>query len=243
MYGILSEISVSITEPMTRLINSFGNYPLVVALLLGVIGAAAPCQLTGNISAMTLYGQRSVQTKSDWKEVLFFILGKIVVFSVFGLFAWLFGQQFESSLVGYFPIFRKVIGPLIVLTGLVLLGIVKMRFLNRLAIHVPQRLRDGKLGSFLIGASFSVAFCPTMFILFFGWLMPVVTATSYGLILPAVFGIATAFPLILLFVFIWFFNVDKRIMRTSVKIGAAIQKVAGVMLIIIGLLDTVTYWS
>lgn len=243
MYGILSEMSVRITEPVTRMIDSFANYPLVVALLLGVIGAAAPCQLTGNVSAMTIYGNRSVQKQADWKEVLFFIAGKVVVFSVFGLFAWMLGQRFETVMLAYFPFFRKVMGPLIVLTGLVLLGVLTIPLLHRLSIQVPRQLRDGKVGSFLLGASFSLAFCPTMFILFFGWLMPIVSTTSYGLALPAVFGIATAFPLILLVAFIWFFDVDQRMMRKSVKIGRVIQKSAGVLLILIGLLDTVTYWS
>lgn len=209
--------------------------------MLGLIGALAPCQLTGNLSAITLYGSRTIRMTSNWGEISFFILGKVVVFSLIGLFAWLFGQSFETKMTTYFPIFRKAIGPLLILTGLVLIGVLKLRFLDRLT-RIPIFLKEGKFGSFLMGASFSIAFCPTMFVLFFVWLMPTVATSSYGFILPAVFGIATAVPLILLFGLLSMFDSKRLIMRLSKKMGSSIQLIAGVLLIIIGILDTITYW-
>lgn len=243
MYGWLSTLSATISEPLTSLMHSFADEPLIFALLLGLIGAVAPCQLTGNMSAITFYGNRTVQMKNNWAEIGCFIAGKVVVFSALGLLAWLFGQSFETKMTEYFPIFRKVIGPLIVVTGLVLLGILKFGFLHRLTTRIPMRMREGKFGSFMLGASFSLAFCPTMFVIFFLWLMPVVAATSYGVILPTVFGIATSIPLILLFFLIWIFDAKRLIMKRSRKVGAIIQQVAGVLLVIIGVLDTVTYWG
>ncbi|WP_432359797.1 sulfite exporter TauE/SafE family protein [Sporosarcina sp. UB5] len=243
MYGFLSKISQIIIDPVTGLINSYADYPLVVTLLLGVIGAVAPCQLTGNMSAITLYGNRTIQLRTDWLEIFAFIAGKVAVFSTFGILAWVFGQTFESKMTAYFPLFRKAIGPLIVFTGLVLIGVLKLKFFQRLTMHIPLRMREGKVGSFLLGASFSLAFCPTMFVLFFVWLMPMVSSTSYGFVLPAVFGIATSFPIILLFLIIWFFEADRRIMRKSVRVGRVIQRVAGLLLVLIGLFDTLTYWG
>ncbi|WOV86503.1 sulfite exporter TauE/SafE family protein [Sporosarcina oncorhynchi] len=243
MYGFLTKISQLIIEPVTGVINSFADYPLIVALLLGVVGAVAPCQLTGNMSAITLYGNRTIQFKTDWLEIVSFIAGKVVVFSTFGLLAWMFGQTFESKMTEYFPLFRKAIGPLIIFTGLVLLGFLKLTIFQRLTMRIPVRMREGKMGSFLLGASFSLAFCPTMFVLFFVWLMPLVSSTSYGLVLPAVFGIATSFPLLLIFLIIWLFETDRRIMRKSVKIGRVVQRVAGLLLVLIGVLDTITYWG
>lgn len=73
--------------------------------------------------------------------------------------------------------------------------------------------------------------------------MPTVVSTSYGFLLPAVFGIATSIPLILLFVLIWFFDAKKIIMKRSMKMGRMIQRIAGVVLVIIGLFDTITYWG
>ncbi|KXH81841.1 sulfite exporter TauE/SafE family protein [Sporosarcina sp. HYO08] len=243
MYGLLSRFSESIIQPVTVLIHSFAEYPLIIALLLGIVGAVAPCQLTGNMSAITLYGNRTIQMRTDWGEILSFMMGKVVVFSSIGLLAWMFGQTFETKMTEFFPLFRKVIGPLIVGTGLVLLGVLKLRFLQHLSLRMPKQIREGKIGSFLLGVSFSLAFCPTMFVLFFLWLMPIVTATSYGFVLPAVFGIATSLPLLLLFFIIWFFDMDRRIMRKSVSVGRVIQRVAGLILVMIGLFDTITFWG
>lgn len=243
MYGLMSKISQIITEPVTILINSFEQYPLMVALLLGLVGAVAPCQLTGNMSAITLYGNRTIQMKDNMGEIFAFMLGKVVVFSSLGLLFWFFGESFESSLTIYFPLLRKVIGPLIIITGLVLIGVLKLKFLHKLTMHIPMRLRNGKLGSFMLGVSFSLAFCPTMFVLFFVWLMPMVVTASYGFVLPAVFGVATSLPLIVLFLLIWLFDAKRLIMRSSLKTGRVVQRLAGVILISIGVVDTITYWG
>lgn len=243
MYSLMAKFSQTISEPVTVFLHSSEHSPIIFALLLGLIGAVAPCQLTGNMSSVTFYGNRTVQMKNNWGEIVAFIAGKVVVFSLIGLLAWIFGQSFETKMTEYFPLFRKVIGPLLVVTGLVLLGIFKLRFLNRLTMYIPMALKEGKSGSFMLGASFSLAFCPTMFVLFFVWLMPTVVSTSYGFLLPAVFGIATSIPLILLFVLIWFFDAKKLIMKSSIKMGRVIQRIAGVVLVIIGLFDTITYWG
>ncbi|NLY80838.1 MAG: sulfite exporter TauE/SafE family protein [Lysinibacillus sp.] len=242
MYSLLSDIGSIFTEPVTLYLNSYEHSAIVVAILLGVIGAFAPCQLTGNISAITLYGSRTIRMDNNWGEIISFILGKVVVYSFIGLFAWIFGQTFQTKMTEYFPIFRKAMGPLMIVTGLVLLGILKFKFLNKFNFDIPTRLKEGKIGSFLLGSSFAIAFCPTMFVLFFVWLMPTVISSSYGLVLPAIFGIATSIPLIIILVLIWIFNVKGYIMKKSVKIGRTIQQFAGIILIIVGIFDMITYW-
>ncbi|MFB7159121.1 sulfite exporter TauE/SafE family protein [Lysinibacillus sp. NPDC056232] len=243
MYSLLSKISQIISGPITVFLNSYEHSPFIIAILLGLVGALAPCQLTGNMSAITFYGNRTLQMKNNWQEIVFFILGKVVVFSLIGFFAWLFGQSFETEMTKYFPIFRKAIGPIMLITGLVLIGILKLKFLNRIPKYIPSVLKEGKLGSFLMGASFSIAFCPTMFVLFFVWLMPPVATSSYGVVLPAIFGIATSVPLLVMLGLIHFFDAKRFIMRTSMKMGRVIQIVAGVILIFIGVTDTITYWG
>lgn len=242
MYSMLSTISQVISEPITQFIQGYEHSALMMAFLLGLIGAFAPCQLTGNMSAITFYGNRTLQKSSNWQEIVFFIVGKVVVFSGLGFCAWLFGQSFETKMTVYFPIFRKAIGPMMLLTGLVLIGLFKLTFLQRLTSLLPPVVKR-KLGSFLMGASFSIAFCPTMFVLFFVWLMPLVASTSYGLVLPSIFGIATAVPLIIMLLLIYVFDTKRLILRKSMKMGRAIQMTAGILLILIGMTDTITYWG
>ncbi|MGB6407352.1 MAG: sulfite exporter TauE/SafE family protein, partial [Planococcus donghaensis] len=84
MYGFFSQMSNIMMQPFITLSNSFMSTPLLFAFLLGIVGAMAPCQFTGNIGAITLYGNKSLQKETAWSEVLYFSLGKITVFTGLG---------------------------------------------------------------------------------------------------------------------------------------------------------------
>lgn len=241
MYQEISKISQFLSEPFFSLYSG-AQAPIIIAFILGLIGALAPCQLTGNISAITFYGNRSLQTSQYWGDVIFFILGKIAVFSGLGFLVWVVGQNFEQNITIIFPFFRKIIGPFLILLGLFLLGYIQLNIINKVSSRIPLRLKSGKTGSFIMGASFSIAFCPTMFVLFFVTLMPVVLTSSYGIFLPAVFGIGTSIPVIIIIGSISFLGLSGTLLKKSKKIGRGIQSIAGVVLVLFGILDTVTYW-
>src|SRR5699024_9437611 len=109
--------------------------------------------------------------------------------------------------------------------------------------NLPTKVfKDSYLGSFLMGVSFTLAFCPTMFVLFLLTLMPIVVVTSYGVVLPAAFGIGTSLPLLIVIFLIWSFGASAANGKRSRRIGTGARRLAGVLLMIIGILDTLTYW-
>lgn len=239
----MSQISSTMMQPFLTLSNSLMGTPILFALSLGIVGAMAPCQFTGNIGAITFYGNKSLQKEIAWNDVFFFALGKISVFTGLGLLVWLLGNEFESQLTLYFPWFRKVLGPIFIMAGIFLLGLIKIKGTLTL-FKLPKIFwRRGRLGSFLIGVSFSLGFCPTMFILFFVTLMPVVLSTSYGVVLPSLFAVGTSLPLFLSMFLIWYFSAGGAVMKKGKKLGSFVQKSSGVILIVLGIFDTITYWS
>ncbi|MFE8694802.1 sulfite exporter TauE/SafE family protein [Cytobacillus sp. FJAT-53684] len=242
MYQLLNELSQLLSSPFLSMVNESKEIPLLGAFILGIIGALAPCQLTGNIGAITFYGNKSLQSKSQWAEAIFFILGKITVFTVLGFFVWLLGKELQMMLPSYFSIFRKLMGPLFVVMGLVLIGLIKLKWVTKLSAKLPSFKGKGKAGSFLMGVAFSIAFCPTMFSLFFFGLMPLVLNASYGAILPPIFAIGTSIPLIIFLMVVYILGVDGTLIRKSRKLGQYIQTAAGVILLLIGIMDTITYW-
>lgn len=242
MYQLFSEFSNFLSGPFFTLVNQTEQIPLLASFLLGLVGALAPCQLTGNLGAITYYGNRSLQTKSQWIEISFFILGKILVFTLLGLAVWLVGQSFQQILPGFFSWFRKLMGPLFILIGLSLIGLLALNWINRLTSVLPQWTGSGKSGSFLMGISFSIAFCPTMFSLFFFTLMPIVLSTPYGAVLPSVFALGTSIPLVIFAAIISYIGLNGSMMKKGRKLGMAVQKAAGYILIIVGIMDTITYW-
>ncbi|MFL6556783.1 MAG: sulfite exporter TauE/SafE family protein [Bacillus sp. (in: firmicutes)] len=243
MYGILSQFSSFVSKPFVNIAYGLESWPIVFAFILGLIGALAPCQLTGNISAVTLYGNRSIQRDMAWKDVINFTIGKIIAFSLLGVLVWLLGKGIEQSLTYYFPLLRKVIGPLLMIVGLFMLGFIKLKGTLNLLKGSKEFTQGNRFGSFLLGFSFSLAFCPTMFILFFVTLMPVVLSSPYGFVLPSIFALGTAIPLLIVIFIIWYLGVSGVVMKKGRKFGMVIQRFAGVMMLLLGFFDTLTYWS
>jgi cytochrome c biogenesis protein CcdA len=244
MYEFFSQISNFLSQPLINLGLDTKGVPLFSALVLGIVGALAPCQFTGNLGAITIYGNQSIQKRVAWKEVLFFILGKIVVFTGLGLLVWILGMEIRTSLTAYFPWFRKIVGPLFILIGLFLLGVMKFHKSFTLGSIPDELQKKGSLGAFFMGVSFTLGFCPTMFVLFFITLMPMAIAVSYGPLLPAIFAIGTSLPLIIVIFLIWYLGLGGKLMKKKGrKLGTGVQKVTGALMLLLGTLDTITYWS
>lgn len=99
MYNLMSQFSSFVSKPFFIIANNLESWPIIFALLLGIVGALAPCQLTGNVSALTLYGNRSFQKKIVWKDVIFFTLGKIAALSLLGALVWILGREIQENLI------------------------------------------------------------------------------------------------------------------------------------------------
>ncbi len=242
MFDLFNRLSSTFVSPIMDIAYGLEHLPLLFAFFLGVVGAVAPCQLTSNISAITIYGNKSLVDKVPWFHVLSFVLGKVAVYSGLSIVFWLLGKEVYNTLSQVMPVIRKVIGPLLIIMGLFMIGLFQWKKTWRI-FNLPTKVfKDSYVGSFLMGVSFTLAFCPTMFVLFLLTLMPIVLITSYGVVLPAVFGVGTSLPLLIVIFLIWYFGASGAILKRSRKIGAITQKITGVLLLIIGVLDTLTYW-
>lgn len=242
MFDVINQLSSTLSLQLQELAYGYQHIPIAFAFFLGLIGAVAPCQLTSNISAITIYGNRSLVDKIPWLHIFMFIMGKLVVFSVIGIVIWLLGREVHSTLTQMFPILRKAIGPMLIFTGIFMLGAFRWMKTWKLFELPFNKLKDSYTGSFLMGVSFTVAFCPTMFILFIATLMPIVLESPNGFILPSVFGVGTSLPLLIVILLIWYFGASGSVIKKSRKIGAITQKVAGALILLIGILDTLTFW-
>ncbi len=99
---------------------------------------------------VSLYGNQSLQKGHAWKHILLFILGKIIAFTTLGLLVWFLGKEIQQILTLYFPWLRKIIGPLLILMGLMLAGIIK----GRSFFSIKFIRKQNEVGSFLLGFSF-----------------------------------------------------------------------------------------
>ncbi|MBM6644442.1 sulfite exporter TauE/SafE family protein [Bacillus sp. RIT809] len=191
---------------------------------------------------VSLYGNQSLQKGHAWKHILLFILGKLIAFTILGLLVWVLGKEIQQILTLYVPWLRKLIGPLLILMGLILSGIITGRNFFSTIFPIKFIRKQSEVSSFLLGFFFSLAFCPTMFVLFFGTLIPLSLSYNYGYLFPKFFSIGTALPIVVLMFIISYLGLNGALLKKSRKIGKSIQRIAGVLLILIGLYDTVLYW-
>lgn len=144
---------------------------------------------------------------------------------------------------------RKAIGPLTVLVGLVSLGVLPFRFgVGAGASTQLSRLiegRGGTLGAFLLGLAFSFAFCPTLFLLFFGLTIPLALAAPLGFAYPAVFALGMSLPLL---AFAWLVSGRERadssvgFLRGLHRSRRVLTPLAGIVFVLAGAYDTLRYW-
>lgn len=245
MYEFFSKISNLISGPLFNAAQT--DIALIAALFLGFVGSVAPCQLSANAAAIMYFGNRQVQTKFRWMEAVFYLAGKVVVFSGFGILFYLFGREISTEFIPLFSWSRKLLGPLLIIIGFVMLGIIRLRFSvgTRLSAFLQSKSKrlGGKSGAFLLGAAFSLGFCPTMFVLFYGSLMPLVMSAPYGFALPPVFAIGTAMPFLLFAGLAYGFGIDQKMIRTTKRWGLIVQRLTGILLLSLGIADTATYWA
>lgn len=157
-----------------------------------------------------------------------------------------FGHSISDTISPLFDWVNKLLGPLFILVGLFLLRVIHFPFKGRgfvtRMLHPLSSRQDSGEAAFAVGVVMALGFCPTMFWLFFGLLVPLMFASSLGVILPVVFALGTAVPL---FISIWLLirlHNHPSANRHSKRWGSIIHRVAGVILILLGIREIVTYW-
>lgn len=247
-YLWLDRLSGGIGGPIYRIAQDT-RFPVLAALLLGLLGATAPCQLSVNLAAMGLVVRRAPSPSRAYRQALGIIVGKVLTYTLLGGVAIGLGLK-ATQLVGYImpaaTALRRLVGPLFVLSGLVMLGLFRVGFSwggawwDRWSAAWAQRGLVGDVGT---GALLALGFCPTMFWVFFGLLVPLGVRNSEGLLFPAVFAIGTALPLI---VAAWLATaggeLTRRALRNVYALNRLATRLAGVIFLLIGLNDVILYW-
>ena len=175
--------------------------PWLTALLLGLMTAISPCPLATNITAVGFISRDIENRNRVFINGLLYTLGRAITYTVIALVIYFGADQLKFG--GFFQRYgEKIVGPLLIIIGLFMLDIVKIKFpgFNRLTSRMQEKKRWGYLDAVLLGLVFALAFCPYSGVLYFGMLVPLTIASSSGLYLPVVYAIATGIPVI---IFAW----------------------------------------
>lgn len=174
---------------------------LVAAVWLGLLTAISPCPLATNIAAIG-YVARFSQTGGrgrTWLPGLLYSLGRALAYTaVGGIITW--GLLSAPSLSSFLQEhMNQLLGPLLVLVGMALLGMLPElpSFGKGGGASLNDKLMSlGLIGCVLMGFLFALTFCPVSAALFFGSLLPLAVKEHSTLLVPVLFGIGSAAPVL-----------------------------------------------
>lgn len=186
---------------LSRLLEN-SSLPIVTALILGLMTAISPCPLATNITAIGFIGKDIENRNRVFYNGLIYTLGRAITYTLLAFIIFLGADQFALS--GIFQKYgEKIIGPLLVLIGLFMLDVLKIKFpgIDKLTQRFEEKGTKNYWDVLFLGILFALAFCPYSGVLYFGMLIPMTISSASGLYLPVIFAIATGIPVI---IFAWF---------------------------------------
>ena len=177
------------------------SVPVITAFILGLLTAVSPCPLATNITAIGFIGKDIENRHRIFINGLLYTLGRILTYTVLGFIlipilregASMFAVQKAVSQYG-----EILIAPLLIVIGIYMLDLIKLN-IPKISVngeYVKKRTK-GSWGALFLGILFSLAFCPSSGIFFFGMLIPLSAAEAGGYPLPVEDAIATGLPVIL----------------------------------------------
>lgn len=169
------------------------------ALWLGIMTSISPCPLATNIAAISFIGKEIENKRRTLLAGLFYTFGRM--FAYFAVSAILVAGLLSIPEIARFLIkyLNIIIGPLLILVGLFLLNIIKINLDSGFSLSQSfgDKLKKmGHFGSFALGFIFALSFCPVSAGLFFGSLIPLSLRYESELLIPLIYGIGTALPVI-----------------------------------------------
>ncbi|MDD5590683.1 MAG: aromatic aminobenezylarsenical efflux permease ArsG family transporter [Dehalococcoidales bacterium] len=174
--------------------------PAIAAFSLGLLTAISPCPLATNIAAIAYISRGVTERRYAVTASALYTLGRMVAYSTLGFLIIRASLEIPGAAMFLQDTGEKVLGPILIAVGIILLNVHRFRFIaggSGMSSLGARVSRWGKIGAFLLGIVFALAFCPYSAVLYFGTLIPLSLKSTGGVALPAVFAIGTGLPVLI----------------------------------------------
>lgn len=175
--------------------------PALTAFLLGLLTAISPCPLATNIAAIGFISKDIENSNRIFRNGLLYTLGRVIAYTALGCVLILVLKE-GLSMFGIQKFIGKY-GELILGLALLCVGLF-MLLGNKLKLpsfgfngNCNRLAGKGGWGAFMLGVLFAMAFCPTSGVFYFGMLIPISATATAGYLLPVLFAVATALPVLI----------------------------------------------
>jgi len=169
------------------------------ALWFGILTSISPCPLATNITAISFVGRRTGSPTGVLLSGLLYTLGRALVYTAIGMLLVMSLLSAPTVSMTLQTWMNKLLGPILILVGMVMLGLLRLSFRGRgMSERLQQRVEAwGLIGALALGGLFALSFCPVSATLFFGSLLPLAVKHGSGILLPFIYGIGTAIPVVI----------------------------------------------
>ena len=225
---------------------SMNSFPLIAAFFIGLMTAISPCPLATNITAIAYASKKIDNGKKTLLTGFVYTLGRMFTYVLLASLIVYMGINVQAISLFLQKYGERILGPLLIAIGLVMLDIIKLPYLksgdkiNRIKEKLSEK---GYVGSFLLGVLFALAFCPLSAVLFFGMLIPLALKYSDGFLIPSVFSLATGLP-VMIFSLILTFSVSKlgKVMHKVQTFEKYTRYIIALVFVIVGVYYTWRIW-
>ncbi len=217
---------------------------LATALWFGIPTSISPCPLATNIAAISFVARHTGRLHSVLLAGLLYALGRTVAYLALGVL--IMGGLLASGQIALFlqRYLNQVLGPALILVGMLLLGLLQ----SSASVHLVGRgiqhraEKGGWLWPMLLGILFALSFCPVSAGLFFGVLIPLSAANESTFLLPLLYGIGTAAPVIVFALLIAFASqkLGKAFDRLT-QIERWVRRATGAVFVVVGIYYSLVY--
>ena len=213
----------------------------VSALWLGMLTSISPCPLATNIAAISFLAREVNDPRRVLMSVVLYTVGRTIAYvglAVILVMSLLSAPHVSHVLQKYM---NKILGPLLILVGMFLLNLIRVGW-SASGPGEGFQQRAGKMGMWgagLLGIGFALSFCPISAALYFGSLLPLTLQHNSKFILPSLYGIGTALPVVLFAIIIaWSANSLGKAYARITRIERWARIVTGVVFICVGIYFT-----
>ncbi len=218
--------------------------PFLSALLLGIMVAVSPCTIAANVSIIGFLAGDEGNRKKAFFNGIVYTLGRTFAYGALGTVIFYFAGGLKITELLQYSI-GKIIGPLFIIIGFLMLDIIHIHGLaDRCMYRLNfKNIRRRNWSAFGIGVLLAFAFCPYCAAIYFGMLIPFSFSVSNGFVLPWVFGIGAAIP-VLLMTGIMAFSYTRlyKLYNKLQKIEVWFRRTLGVLFILSGILFVLEYY-
>jgi cytochrome c-type biogenesis protein len=214
------------------------------AVWLGILTSISPCPLATNIAAISYIGQRVDRPAKVLLSGVLYTLGRMVTYVLLGVLVVSSVLSIPDVAMFLQRNMNKLLGPILLAAGLLLMGLINLRLPGVAASDkLHKRVeKGGVLGVGLMGLLFALSFCPVSAALFFGGLIPMAIEQESDIILPTVYGIGTALPVVVFALLIALgTHYVGRLFNRLTAIEKWARRITGVVFLAVGLYYTLAY--